>query len=89
MGKIRSISVTLAYFIAEYIFPEEYDGNPLNEKDAAIFEVMKSEIKTELQIDALNFIQKNNKKQLMMKKKSMQMYFLKNYMMLCGIISEQ
>lgn len=62
-ARLEGISVTLAYFIAEYIFPEEYDGNPLNEKDAAIFEVMKSEIKTELQIDALNFIQKNNKKQ--------------------------
>lgn len=67
-ARLEGITVTLAYFIAEYIFPECYRPNALTEMEENIFHQLKKSIKATLQTDALRFIMRYNQSQFEEKK---------------------
>ncbi|HJD45212.1 MAG TPA: hypothetical protein H9909_00070 [Candidatus Mediterraneibacter norfolkensis] len=62
-ARLEGITITLAYFIAEYIFPESYSPNALTEMEKNIFCKLKKSIKGTLQTDALRFILNYNQSQ--------------------------
>lgn len=54
-ARLDGILVTLAYFIGEYIFPTDYDPNPVSPGEMRIFEMIKKYVKANLQTEALRF----------------------------------
>lgn len=58
--RLSCITLTLAYFIAECIFPEDYTGNTVSAEEEELFKIMKEEIKGGLQIDILKYLQQYN-----------------------------
>ena len=62
-ARLDGITVTLAYFVAEYIFPENYNPNALTKMEKCVSHRLKEDIKNTLQTNALYFLMEYNSHQ--------------------------